>query len=159
MCPMRYVTLIVMPVLLAGCHVQGKHAADGDENVTINADESGHVSFNLPFMNGQVKLPEGVLHNGEFDIDGVKMIPGGTMTGFSVFAKDKGATVNLGFKAPQPPDQVRSYFADQFKQQGVEVAAAGDALSGTSKDGDPFTIHVSPAATGSTGTIEIQDKD
>ena len=98
----------------------------GDENVTINADEGGNIAFNLPFVKGQVKVPSGFMHNGNFDMDGVKLMPGSQVTGVSVDAHDDGSTVNMAFTAPAPPDQVRSYFVDQFKKQGVEAALAGD---------------------------------
>ena len=153
---MRTMALLVLVPLLAGCNVDTKNPADNDENVTINAAENGQVTFNLPFASGQVKLPEGMMKDGEFDIDGVKMIPGGTMSGLNVDAGDKGATVHLAFKAPASPDNVRAYFLDQFKEKGVTASAAGTAVSGTTKDGDPFVIDVEPAGQGSTGTITIQ---
>jgi hypothetical protein len=65
----------------------------------------------------------------------------------------------MNFTAPSSPDQVRSYFVDQFKRQGVDAAISGDAISGKSKDGSPFTIQVSQAASGSQGKIMIQSKD
>lgn len=156
---MRSLVLLVLVPLVAGCNVDTKNPANGDENVTINATENGQVTFNLPFASGQVKLPEGMMKDGEFDIDGVKMIPGGTMSGFNVDAGDKGATVHLAFKAPASPDKVRAYFLDQFKEKGVEASATGTAVSGTTKDGDPFVINVEGAGQGSTGTITIQSKD
>jgi hypothetical protein len=151
--------LFLLVPLLAGCNVHSKHSADDDQNVTINADESGHVAFNLPFMQGQVKLPTGMMHNGNFDIDGVKLMPGSSVTGFSLDAHHEGATVNMTFNAPASPDEVRSYFVDQFKQKGVEASLAGDAVTGKSKDGSAFVIQVSPAASGSSGKIQIQSKD
>ena len=154
----RPVLFLLLP-LLAGCNVHSKNPAKGDENVTIQADESGNIAFNLPIAEGQIKVPTSFMHNGNFDIDGVKLMPGSSVTGFSVFAKDKGSTVNMSFTAPASPDQVRSYFLDQFKKQGVEVALAGNAVSGQSKDGNAFTINVSPAPQGSQGKIVIQDKD
>jgi hypothetical protein len=144
---------------LAACNVHHKNPADGDENVMINADENGQVTFNVPFASGQVKLPQGMMENGDFDIDGVKMIPGGKITGFNVDAGDKRSLVNLAFKAPGSPDQVRAYFVDQFKQKGVDAAVAGDSISGKTKDGSDFVIAVQPAEQGSTGTIKIQDND
>ena len=65
----------------------------------------------------------------------------------------------MAFTAPASPDEVRSYYVNQFKKQDVEVALAGDAVSGKTKDGSPFIIRVSPAAKGSQGRIEVQDKD
>ena len=151
--------LFLLVPLLAGCNVHSQNPANSDENVTITADEGGNVAFNLPFVKGQVKVPSGFMHKGDFDIDGVKLMPGSSMTGFSVFARDKGSTVNMSFTAPGSPNEVRSYFVDQFKQKGVEAALAGDAVSGKTKDGSPFTIQVGPAASGSQGKIVIHAND
>jgi hypothetical protein len=151
-------TALLVPVLLLGaCNFHAKNPAHGDAEVNINANESGQVNFNLPIGSGSIKLPEGAMRNGQFDIDGVKMIPGGTITGFSVFAKDKGSTVDLAFKAPQSADQVRSYFVDQLKRKGVEATQSGSTVSGKSKDGSDFVIDVESAGQGSTGKITIQD--
>ena len=154
----RSLLFLIVP-LLAGCNVHSKNPADGDENVSIQADESGHIAFNMPMVEGKVKVPGMMMHNGNVDIDGVKLMPGSSVTGLNVNADDKGATVQMSFTAPASPDEVRSYFAGEFKKQGVEVALAGDAVTGTSRDGNPFVIHVSPAANGSQGRIDIQDKD
>src|SRR5256885_12920917 len=122
--------LFLLVPLLAGCNMHSSNPANADENVTISADEGGNVAFNLPFVKGQVKVPSGFMHQGDFDIDGVKLMPGSQVTGFSVFAGHKGSTVNMAFTAPAAPDQVRSYFVDQFRKQGVEAALAGDSVSG-----------------------------
>jgi hypothetical protein len=154
----RIAFLLALP-LLAGCNVHAKNPAHGDDNVSIHADENGNISFNLPIAAGQVKVPSGFMHEGNVDIDGVKLMPGSSVTGFSMDARDHGATVNMSFTAPASPDEVRSYFVDQFKKQGVDAAIAGDAVTGKSTDGSPFTIQVSQAASGSQGEIVIQSKD
>ena len=154
---MRLAALLISTALLAGCNVHKTDDADGD--VTIQANTDGEVNFNVPFVQGKIKLPEGAMHNSNFDIDGVKLMPGSSVTGVNVLAGDKGATVHLAFKAPAAPDAVRAYFVDQFKQKGVEAAVSGDTVTGKSKDGTPFTIKVRPGANGSEGTIDIQDKD
>jgi hypothetical protein len=152
-------SLLLLVPLLAGCNVHSKNPANGDENVTIHADENGHIAFNLPIAQGQVKVPTAMMHNGNFDIDGVKLMPGSSVTGFNLDAHDNGATVDMSFTAPASPDEVRAYFLDQFKKQGVEAALAGDAVAGKSKDGSPFTIQVGTAPNGSQGKIVIHDKD
>jgi hypothetical protein len=154
---MRLAALLISTFLVAACNVHKTDDADG--NVTIQANTDGEVNFNVPFVQGKIKLPEGSMQHSNFDIDGVKLMPGSTVTGVSVFAGDKGATVHMAFKAPAAPDAVRSYFIDQFKQKGVEAAAAGNRVTGKSKDGTPFTIKVGPGVNGSEGTIDIQDKD
>jgi hypothetical protein len=99
------------------------------------------------------------MHNANFDMDGVKLMPGSSVTGFNLDAHDEGATVEMRFTAPASPDEVRAYFMSQFKDHGVEVALAGDAVTGKSKDGDPFTIQIGPASSGSQGKIVIESKD
>jgi len=155
----RTALLLAGVASLAACNVHHKNPAEGDDNVMIKAEENGQVTFNVPFASGQVKLPEGMMANGDFDIDGVKMMPGGKITGFNVDAGDKGALVNLAFKAPGSPDQVRTYFVDQFKEKGVDAAVSGDTISGKTKDGSEFVIAVQPGEQGSSGTIRIHDKD
>ena len=154
----RLAFLLALP-LLAGCNVHSKNPANGDDNVSIRADENGNIAFNLPIAQGQLKIPSGFMHNGNVDIDGVKLPPGSSVSGFNMDAHDHGATVNMNFTTPRSPDEVRSYFVDQFKKQGVDAAVAGDAVTGKSKDGSPFAIQVSQAATGSQGKIVIQSKD
>jgi hypothetical protein len=151
----RSLILLAVP-LLAACDVHSKGAGDG--NVVIQADEGGNVEFDLPIVGGKMKVPAGMMHSGDVDIDGVKLMPGSSVNGFSVFAGDKGATVNLGFKAPASPDAVRSYYVSEFRKKGVEAALTGDSVQGRTKVGDPFAIQVSPAADGARGRIVMQDR-
>jgi len=154
----RSALFLLLP-LLAGCNVHSKNPAHDDGNVSIHADENGNISFNLPIAQGQVKVPTSFMHNGNIDIDGVKLPPGSSVTGFNMDAHDQGATVKMSFTTPAPPDQVRTYFVDEFRKQGAEAAISGDSVTGKSKDGSPFTIQVSPAPGGSQGKIVIQSKD
>lgn len=154
----RIAFLLALP-LLAGCNVHSKNPANDDGNVSIHADENGNIAFNLPIAQGQLKIPGNFMHNGNVDIDGVKLPPGSSVTGFNVDARDHGATVNMSFTSPGTPDDVRSYFVGEFKKQGAEAAISGDSVTGKSKDGSPFTIQVSQAGSGSQGKIVIQSKD
>jgi hypothetical protein len=154
---MKRLSCIIAAALLAGCNVHSK--SGDDDKVNINADASGQIAFDVPFAKGQVKVPSGWMHNGNFDIDGVKLMPGSQVTGFSLDAHDKASVVNMSFTAPASPDAVRAYFLDQFRKKGRDVAVAGDSVTGKSKDGSPFTIQVSPAGSGSNGMIRIEDKD
>jgi hypothetical protein len=156
---MNRLAIFMCVPLLGACNVHAKDTANGDENVSINADESGHIAFNVPFAEGQVKVPASMMHGGNFDIDGVKLMPGSSVNGFSLHAGDKGSTVNIGFKAPATLDQTRAYFLSQFKDKGIEAAASGEGITGRSKDGSPFVIHLSPASGGTQGTIEVHDND
>jgi len=153
----RFALLLILPaVSLAGCNVS---KGSGGDNVSMSTDDNGQISMNLPFAKANVKLPASVLHKGEFDIDGVKLMPGSTMHGFNMDAGDKGATIHVGFDAPKSPDEVRAYFLDQFKQKGDEASQSGNTVSGKTKEGDTFVIAVEPSGQAATGTIAIQSKD
>jgi hypothetical protein len=155
----RLVLFMIVP-LLAGCNVHSKNPANDDENVSITADDSGHVSFNLPIAEGNLKIPSLMMHHGNIDIDGVKLMPGSSVTGFKLDAQhDKGATVEMSFTSPAPPDQVRSYFVEQFRKQDVQAGLSGDSVVGKSRDGNPFTITVAPAPNGSQGKIVAVSND
>ena len=156
---MRYSALLMLVPLLAGCNVHSKNPSNSGDDVTIRADEAGNIAFNLPIAEGQVKIPSGFMHEGDIDIDGVKLMPGSKVTGFNLDSHNGLSNVNMSFTAPASPDEVRSYYVGQFKRQGVEAAIAGDSVTGKSKDGSPFTIEVGPAANGSAGKISIQDRD
>lgn len=155
---MRLAACLILVPLVVGCNVHSKNPANGDHDVTIKADQN-EVSFNIPIGSGKVKLPEGAMKNSNFDIDGVKLMPGSSVTGFNVDAHDKGATVQLSFAVPATPDQVRAYFLDQFKAKGVEASATRDGVKGKSKDGSDFAIRLQPASGGSAGKIELQSKN
>jgi hypothetical protein len=155
---MKLVPLLMVLPLLGACDVHSK-GDSGDDNVSINGDANGNISFNLPFAKGTVKLPGDAMRSGDFDIDGVKMIPDGHITSFNVNSVGRGSVVRIAFDAPRAPDQVRSYFLDQFKQKGVEASASGDSVSGRSKDGSDFVINVQAAGSGSQGTIDVHSKD
>jgi len=154
----RSALFLLLP-LLAGCNVHSKDPAKGDDNVSLRADESGNISFDMPFAKGQVKVPAGFMSKGDVDIDGVKLMPGSQVTAFNLDSHNNLSNVEMSFTAPASPDQVRAYFIDQFKKQGVTAMTSGDAVTGKSKDGNPFRIEVGPAANGSQGKIVVQDRD
>lgn len=155
----RYLLFIALP-LAAACDVQTKNPANENEKVEIKADDNGQVAFNLPFAKGNLKLPDGVMHEGDVDIDGVKLMPGSKVTGFSALAeKDDQAIVDIAFSSPKTPAEVRGYFAGEFAKKGMTAAVEGDAVKTTTKDGADVTIAVSPDGTGSKGKITIVDKD
>lgn len=155
----RYLLFIALP-LAAACDVQTKKPANENEKVEIKADDNGQVAFDLPFAKGNLKLPQGVMHDGDVDIDGVKLMPGSKVTGFSALAeKDDQATVDIAFSNPKTPADVRGYFAGEFAKKGVAATVAGDSVTATTKDGADLKIAVTPDGTGSKGKITIVDKD
>ena len=154
----RFAFFLAVP-LLAGCNVHSNRADHDGDKVSIHSDDGGNVSFDLPFAKGQVKLPESFMHEGDVDIDGVKLMPGSKVTNFNLDSHNNVTKVDMSFSAPASPDQVRAYFVDQFRKRGVDAAVSGDTVTGKSKDGNPFTIQVTPAGGGSQGKIVVEDRD
>jgi hypothetical protein len=155
----RYLLFIALP-LVAACDVQTKNPAnENGEKVAIKADDKGQVAFDLPFAKGNIKLPEGIMRDGDVDIDGVKLMPGSKVTGFSVMSqKEDQSTVDIAFANPARPAEVRGYFAGEFAKKGMTAAVEGDSIKTTTKDGDDVTIAVTPSGSGSTGKITMVDK-
>lgn len=156
---MNRFAFLVLPLLLGGCNFHSKDRSEGDKSVSIAGDASGNISFDVPFAKGQVKVPEGFMHGGDVDIDGVKLMPGSQVTNFTMNSRDKVSVVEIAFTSPQAPDQVRAYFVDQFRKRGAEASVSGDTVTGKSRDGNPFTIQVTPSGSGSQGKIQAQDDD
>ena len=146
-------------LLLAACKGGVREPAAGDEKVQMTADADGKVAFNLPFAKGEIKLPTGVMSNANFDIDGVKMMPGAKLTGFNLDAgDDQPGKVNFTFTAPASPEQVANYFLGQFRAKGMEAKVDADLLQGTTTDGDSFQMRFAPQGSGTSGTIMLESK-
>ena len=127
----RSAFLLLLP-LLAGCNVHSKNPAAGDDNVSIHADESGNIAFNLPIAEGKLKVPANFMHEGDVDIDGVKLMPGSSLTGFNLDSRNdvfrptwKGAFLMCWGLLP-PFKQMREAKRDrQEKQLLQELRAEG----------------------------------
>jgi hypothetical protein len=150
---------LALPLLFTGCDAEVGEAAERREKVTIAADADGQVRFDLPFAKGNIKLPAAMMGHSDFDIDGVKMFPGGKITGFNVDAQEGKADVNLAFTAPAAPAEVRSYFLKEFEAKGVDAEAKGEGIEARSKEGDTFTMAFAPQGSATQGSIRILAKN
>lgn len=173
--------LFAMPLLLAlpACHVAKSPSKDeaahegtsisvnakseSGDDVKITADgETGKVSVNLPGFDANITLPKVVLKDSNFDIDGVKLYPGATVSSVNVKADkrdgDNNARVQIVFSAPAEPKPVRDWFVKAFADKSVAAKVSGESLVGTTRDGTPFTMDFAAGKGGSTtGTIVLDD--
>jgi len=164
-----YLAIFAPMVLLAGCgQKDDKAGADisitGDDgNVVAAANgKTGIVSLNLPGVSANIRLPKMQLDAGDIDIDGVKLYPGTTVKAMDVKSGVDGGRdkVDIRFATPAAPGAVRDYYLGAFRDNGATVAAHGTGLSGTGKDGDPFSIDLDPASGGGTqGRIVLSSDD
>lgn len=148
----RVIGLLGLAASLAGCDIVVPKAEERAASELGNAAaQLGEVAMNLT-----VDLPPEAMRNSRFEIGGVPMIEGGAITGVTLDAAGDGAPrINLAFTAPTTPEQVRSYFVEQFRAQGVAATLIADALTGRTPDGTAFAMRFLPQGTGTAGTIAI----
>lgn len=160
-------TLICLPLLagLAACDVESNvskpgpdeagtsvsiKASDNDgSDVRIETDgKTGQTVVKLPGIDARVSLPKMVLTEKNFDIDGVKLFPGSTVSSVDVKAESKpateNATVKIAFSAPADVAAVRDWFVKAFAEKSMTITQQGNVLSGRTKEGTPFTLTLAP---------------
>ncbi|GAA4767482.1 hypothetical protein GCM10023219_11430 [Stakelama sediminis] len=148
---------MVVPALalLAGCNSNEPgngtsitiQSQDDSGNATIASvdGKTGKVSVKLPGFSGSLDLPKLHLDGSDVDIEGVHLYPGSKVTGVDVMAKDnpdKGGA-KIAFDSPASVDIVRQWFRGKFQNSGFSVNAAGQGLSGTTKEGKAYTLDLS----------------
>lgn len=143
------------------------NAADDDGNTAAHVDgATGTVSLKTPVFSGSLKLPKMHLTADDFDMNGVHLYPGSTISGLNVEAQDNKAgdndadkdsgIVHVRFESPADPATVRDWFATKLNHAGFSVAPSGNGLAGTTDDKKPFKLDLKPADNGhATGEITI----
>jgi hypothetical protein len=154
---------------LAACGEKGDgtsislNAGGTDGNVTAGVDgKTGQMSLNVPGFSGRIKLPKIKLDAGDFDMNGVHLYPGSTISGMNIDARDNDANedtgqVKVSFDSPASPDVVRAWFAEKLTTAGdFKLQSSGTGLSGTAEDGKVFKLDLAPTGDGkSKGTLVI----
>ncbi len=141
----------------------GSSASYGtDGAATTAAAENDRFEISLPGgVGASVKLPAAMLSGTHFDIDGVGLYPGAGVNSFNVDAHDrkdgKPSVVTIGFQAPGDPAAVADWYQQQFEKSSRPVSRDGETLNGTTRDGDAFSVAMTPGDGGAIGTIRIID--
>lgn len=134
----------------------------GEGEASIKADKDGRVAVKAPGFEGSIKLPKFDLGAENFEIDGLKLYPGSTISNFDIDAnRDKGGkdTVRVTFDAPAAAGQVRNWFQEQMQTAGFTVAAKDGQLKGKTSEGSDFTLKLDPAGNDkSQGTLTVLGK-
>ena len=151
-------TITTLSVLLVGCDDKSSMNSSntGDTIVSIerSGNESGDLSVNLPGFDAKVRIPAEIMTSSKVDIDGVSLFPGSKVSSVKVASGDQ--PLRMTFEAPADPAKVAAWFQERFADKSVKFAANGNVLSGTTNEGEAFSIALTPAAGGrSTGSIAI----
>lgn len=128
-------------------------------SVTAQADKDGKVSVKAPGFEGSIKLPKFSIGAENFEIDGVKLYPGATISSLNIDDRqdgtDKGG-VKVAFDAPAEATRVRDWFREQMEGAGFTVTGNRDELTGKTKSGSPYTLKIDGAGdTKSRGTLTV----
>lgn len=127
------------------------NAHDSDGNVVAGIDgNTGDMAINAPGFSGKIHLPRIKLDASDFDMNGVHLYPGSTISGMNIDAHNSGpgsdddGTVKVTFESPAKPDTVRAWFEEKLNGAGFSVKADGTGLSGTTDEKKPFTLDLRP---------------
>lgn len=142
---------LVLPVAaaLAACGGGGEGTSisiQGDNgSVTAAADKDGKVSVKAPGFEGSIKLPKFNIGAENFEVDGVKLYPGATVSSLNIDDRQDGTKsggVKVTFDAPAEATRVRDWFREQMEGAGFTVTGNRDELTGKTKSGSPYTLKI-----------------
>lgn len=166
--PVKVLATVATALALAACGGSGEgssvsiNASSTDGNMIAGMDGNGQLAINLPGgFAGNIKLPKLKLDADDFDMNGVHLFPGSTISGMNIDAseqagKDSGL-VRISFQSPAAPATVRDWFLDKLSREaGFTISASDNSLIGTTDEKQPFRLELTPdGADKSRGTIAI----
>jgi hypothetical protein len=147
--------------LLGACEARiGNDAAPIDANATAeNRAEEGRLTIEAPGFNLQMDIPDSMMNHAEMNGDNALFYPGARFGGIHVQGgREEGAQegVELRFSTGDEIARVVSWYRDSARATEFTIASAtaegsGFVIAGTDReDGDPFTLHIAPRASGGT---------
>lgn len=134
---------------------------DADGAVSGGIDKDGNLRINANGFNADVRLPRIALDANNFDMNGVHLYPGSTISSINVAGQDgdreddKGK-VAVAFTSPAAAATVRDWLNERLAKAGYKLSAAGNGLTGTTDKGQSFALKLDDDGAGkSKGAIEI----
>lgn len=126
-------------------------------------EERGQIAVDLPGGFG-FKVPSGAvgLDGSDLEIDGVGLYPGAKAQDMQVrVLQDRAsdgsrALITMAFSSPDSPDKVADWYMKSFEEADVTVTRTQNQLSGTSQDGNRFTITIEPIGKASRGVVRVR---
>jgi hypothetical protein len=143
--------LLLAPLALAACDGAGTNislSGNGAEgNVSIKTGPDGQVSIEAPGVSLAGKLPKINLTAEDFDVNGLKLYPNSAIRELNAVSDDKIGSkqeshVTVAFDSPAPLATVQAWFRDNLAKQGFKAEPKGNGFTGTTKEGDPFTLEL-----------------
>ncbi len=158
--------LALIPLAACGDGKEGSsfsiNSSDADGNAGASIDAKGEATIDTPFFKGKVTIPKLKLNAENFEMNGVHLYPGSTISGMNVDVKDRSGNENDGlvrvtFASPAAPATVRDWFKGKLNAAGFKLNDKGNGLTGKTDEDKPFTLELTPDGTDkSNGVITIQ---
>ncbi len=159
--------LIALPLAACGDDKEGTTIAinttgsDGNMVAGMNG-KTGEVAIDVPGFSGKLTLPKLHINAENFDMNGVHLYPGSTISGMNINAhdgpgkKDDDGSVRVIFESPAAPGAVRDWFRKRLSDADFKLQDSGAGLSGKTDEDKPFSLELSPSGDGrSKGVISI----
>jgi hypothetical protein len=172
--------LIILPFAALALAACGSNTGDGKPGTDISIDattdegnivtassdgKTGEVAINAPGFKANIAMPKVNLDADNFEMNGAKLYPGSKILSMKVdnvmraagTKSDGGATVRISFDAPATPDVVKAWFLEKLVSTAkYNLTATPEGMTGTTEDGDPFTLNLRAGAAGhSIGTMIV----
>lgn len=166
---LRLIPLAAAALALAAC---GDHDGNStsisfsgnssDGAVSGGIDSSGNLKIDTNGFKADLKLPKFSVDANNFEMNGVHLYPGSTISSIDVNGgdddgngKDTGK-VRVAFTSPATAATVRDWLKERLGKAGFTLSADGTGLTGKTDDGKPFALKLNDqGATKSSGTIDM----
>lgn len=151
--------IAVLPLVLSACSKSeddgssisidlSDESTEESEKIKIGGEgEDGKFSIKADGFSLDVDLPEITMDSDDFDLNNVALYPGSKITNFNIEdQKGEGGKVTVSFVAPTGIDSLSEWFQTKMTEEEFEVAKDGSNLSGTTDEGDPFSLELTEAS-------------
>ena len=160
--------LAVIALPLAACS-DGKdgttiaiNTTGSDGNMAMGADgKTGEMASAVPGFSGKLTLPKLHLNAQNFDMNGVHLYPGSTISGMNInvhdgAGKDDDGRVRVTFESPAAPGVVRDWFRKQLAAADFKLTDDGAGLTGKTDEDKSFRLDLQSSGEGkSKGVVSI----
>jgi hypothetical protein len=133
-----------------------------DGAVSGGIDSSGNLKIDANGFKADLKLPKFAVDASNFEMNGVHLYPGSTISSINVNGgddKDNGkdpGKVRVAFTSPATAATVRDWLKERLGKAGFTLSADGAGLAGKTADGKPFALKLTDqGANKSSGTIDM----
>lgn len=125
--------------------------------------DEGKLSLKGPGIDVSINIPEVARRQIRAGDESQLLPPGSALAGLHIQGGESGGGgVELRFTSDQPPDQAAAWYRDPARAGEFTIASARSEgaetiLSGRTRDGGDFTVHLAARGTGTGGRLVLSE--